>query len=211
MLNQVISMITALQMTIYNNNTLIADTTAESTLSPASTLSVLQHGRVDAAVLPPFFIEGISSLPTGLATLRNLKVIYTGGAPLTSKAAAPLLQYTKLVSVFGSTEQGIFFRKAMDDNENWEYFSFHECMGIDFRFVTDGMYELVIVRKEELAPYQQVFRVYPDLQEFATKDLFIPHPTKPDCWRYAGRMDDMIVFSHCAPPRCGRGFGRRTG
>lgn len=29
---------------------------------------------------------------------------------------------------------------------------------------------------------------------YATKDLFTPHPTTPDAWRYYGRMDDTLVL-----------------
>ena len=42
--------------------------------------------------------------------------------------------------------------------------------------------------------FQPPFSVFPDLQEFATRDLFSPHPTKPDLWADEGRSDDLIVF-----------------
>lgn len=29
---------------------------------------------------------------------------------------------------------------------------------------------------------------------YATKDLFLKHPTKPDAYRYIGRLDDTLVM-----------------
>lgn len=42
--------------------------------------------------------------------------------------------------------------------------------------------------------YQPVWHVFPDLQQYPTRDVYSRHPTKPDLWMYRGRMDDIIVF-----------------
>lgn len=55
------------------------------------------------------------------------------------------------------------------------------------------LYEGVIVRNKEHVPIQPVFRIFPNLDESCTKDLFSPHPTKPGLWLYRGRADDMFV------------------
>jgi len=189
-------MFTVLQLTIYLNNTFVADPITSGPPSLPSILETLHHGRVDTALLPPSLIDALCSTPAGLAALRKLKTVYFGGAGLSAKSAALLVPHTNAMPAFGSTEQCMYFTRHHADGEDWEYISFHECMGLEFRPVSDGMYELVFVKKEGLERYQQVFKVYPELQEFPTKDLFTPHPTKPDRWKYVGRTDDMIVFSH---------------
>ncbi len=34
-----------------------------------------------------------------------------------------------------------------------------------------------------------------DSNAYATKDLFIPHPTKSNLWKIYGRTDDQIMLS----------------
>ncbi|KAH8661698.1 male sterility protein-domain-containing protein [Tricladium varicosporioides] len=39
-----------------------------------------------------------------------------------------------------------------------------------------------------------MFKLFPHLQVYNTRDLYTPHPSKPDLWIYRGRSDDIIVF-----------------
>ncbi|KAF7868623.1 hypothetical protein EAF04_005154 [Stromatinia cepivora] len=41
---------------------------------------------------------------------------------------------------------------------------------------------------------QPVFKIFPTLQRWGSKDLYSPHPTNQDLWLYRGRGDDIIVF-----------------
>lgn len=36
----------------------------------------------------------------------------------------------------------------------------------------------------------------PGVAKYATRDLFVPHPTKPNLWRFYGRTDDVVVLSN---------------
>ena len=82
------------------------------------------------------------------------------------------------------------------EKEDSQYFHFGTHTGLQFEEVTEGQYEMVIVRKQELDLVQAVFVTFPDLQEYRTKDLWSKHPTKPDHWFYEGRGDDIIVFAN---------------
>ena len=68
--------------------------------------------------------------------------------------------------------------------------------GIEFRQVDSGLYEQVFVRHHSTDPYHSVWYTFPDNQEYAPRDLFSKHPTKPNLWRYEGRADNLIVFSN---------------
>jgi hypothetical protein len=75
--------------------------------------------------------------------------------------------------------------------ELWSWFRFDSRnAGFDFRKGGDDSYELVIVRKPELDLMQAIFVTFPELDEYPTKDLFIPHLTEPGYWKYHGRRDD---------------------
>jgi len=44
---------------------------------------------------------------------------------------------------------------------------------------------------------QLVFRSYPNINHFATGDLFSQHPQHSGYWRHRGRLDDMINIMPC--------------
>lgn len=89
---------------------------------------------------------------------------------------------------------------TQDDPYLWSYFRFDdEAMGNFWRPVEDGegICEMVIKRKHPTLPCDQpAFYTFPDAQEFATGDLYKPHPELPGNWQYQGRADDIIVFTN---------------
>lgn len=70
---------------LYNNTTVVLGPPGTPT---ASTIDqIIEHGRIDAAVLLPATLEEIASSPTILAKLAQLKFItYTGGSSPSSAA-----------------------------------------------------------------------------------------------------------------------------
>lgn len=77
------------------------------------------------------------------------------------------------------------------------YFHFNpEMKGVEFRDVSDGLYEQVFVRHPSTDPYHAAWYTFPNQSEYSMKDLFSKHPTKSDLWFYEGRSDDVIVFSN---------------
>ncbi len=66
------------------------------------------------------------------------------------------------------------------------------------REVTDGLYELFLVRDPKLELYQGVFNTFPNIQEWSMNDLYSRHPdpAKSFLYRYQGRKDDIIVLSN---------------
>ena len=95
----------------------------------------------------------------------------------------------------GSTEAGAYFIEVRN-KDNWEYYRFRPSMGLELEWRTENLYELVFRRRPDLERWQQLFKVYPDIDEYPTKDLWAKHPSEPDLWRYAGRSDDLIILSN---------------
>jgi thioester reductase-like protein len=70
-------------------------------------------------------------------------------------------------------------------------------LGCEWREAHDNTFECVVVRKTADHPgLQGFFYTFPDLTEYPTKDLYRPHPSLPDHWKYYGRADNVIVFSN---------------
>ncbi len=55
---------------------------------------------------------------------------------------------------------------------------------------------MVIVRKQALEGRQTVFELFPQVDEYATKELFASHPDphKTDFWLCRGRTDNVLVL-----------------
>lgn len=79
-------------------------------------------------------------------------------------------------------------------SEDWNYTQFHPQLGLEFRPVSDEIYELYAVRNPEKIDTQPTFTIFPDAQEYTSRDLFVHHPSRSDLWKWQSRADDIIVF-----------------
>jgi thioester reductase-like protein/aryl carrier-like protein len=122
--------------------------------------------------------------------------LYTG--PIAPAAAASLLKNkVKLVNAIGATEYIYMPYYTQPDSSLWEWFIVPtELLGIEWRPFGEDTYEQVFIRQNKGHPgVQGCFYIFPELDEYSTKDLYRPHPTLPNHWTYVGRADDIIVFS----------------
>ena len=143
----------------------------------------------------------------------NLQLEHGMTAPLPPKIADLLKKRVRLGTAFGSTElvrvagEDIGEENQEDtrqetDVEDHEYIRIEASqMGVEWREVATGRYEMVHVRVKpgpeanNLIQPQYVFLSYPDLGEYSSGDLFSKHPRKSGYWKYEGRKDHSIVLS----------------
>lgn len=158
----------------------------------------LKHVKADAAIIVPPYMEQIAQTPALLDFVTsNLDIIAYGGGDISQAAGDTITSKTRLFNFNGSTETGLYPLLRPSGSfpaEDWKYIHPHPAAGLEFRPRSEGVYEAYIIRNSDFEHEQPVFKIFPDLQEFATKDLFTPHPSKPDLWTYHGRADDIIVF-----------------
>ena len=165
---------------------------------------ILRHGKCTGCVIPPYLLEDMLAVPAYFDTLASLDFVQFGSGPLSQAAGAQLLTRQKdCPHYIGSSECGLYILLELDDPiADWQYFRFHPWSGTDMRPLDDQNdmpRELFIVRTEEgrrVPGMQPVFELFPELEEWPTKDLYVRHPTKPDHWRCIGRNDDVIVLSN---------------
>ena len=91
-----------------------------------------------------------------------------------------------------STETGQLmtsFREVSD--KDWDYVRLSQDLQpyVKFEMRSAGIFELIAL---DGLP-SKVASNRPD-GSYATKDLFTPHPTTPNAWKYYARMDDTIVL-----------------
>ncbi|KAK7991360.1 Non-canonical non-ribosomal peptide synthetase FUB8 [Apiospora saccharicola] len=141
----------------------------------------LRYLEVESAALPPSVLEEMSQDSQGLDALRKLKMIPIGGVVGLRK----LTRFTPFPLYFQTRP------------ELWQYFVINsDLFGCDWRAAGGNVYELVVVRKDKHPGLQGFFYTFPDLDEVSTHDLFEPHPTLSNYWKYRGRADHIIVFSN---------------
>ena len=158
-------------------------------------VDLMNQRGVETAALPPWTIAEIATEPEGLKALARLDHLYYGGGPLPTSACETVSPVTHLVAGFGTSEVG-HYPVQMLSSEDVPYLKFSPLWGCRMFPELDGLYELVMVRDAALEDYQSVFTTFPELQQYATRDLFSPHPTKEGLWRFEGRKDDIIVLSN---------------
>ena len=158
----------------------------------------LKHNKADAPILAPPYMEQMAQNPAMLDFITsNLDTITYGGGDISQAAGDTITTKVRLFNFNGSTESALYPLLRPSGTfpaEDWKYIHPHPAGGLEFRPQPNGLYEAVVVRNPDFEQEQPVFKLFPHLQEFATKDLFIPHPSKPDLWTYHGRADDIIVF-----------------
>lgn len=163
-------------------------------LDATTVASALNHANASSMLVIPSILEDMSKDPALSDVLCNVpNVVFSGGA-LPKEAGEKLKCKTHLTSYIGSTEFAIFPHWIIEDPDDWEYVAIDPCYNINFCQHADDLYKAVMVRSKECEMYQPVWHVFPNLQEYHTRDLYSKHPLKPGLWKYCGRMDDIIVF-----------------
>ncbi|KAM3081036.1 hypothetical protein ACMFMG_004993 [Clarireedia jacksonii] len=168
-------------------------------------VNALKQSPADIAILVPSVVAELAYNPDLLdyCAAHLQTIIYIGGdlpQDLGDRVAAKVY----LRCLWGATETGIvpqllpseLLPPEPSSRTLWRYVQFHPCVGAVFDKTIDGIYELVVRRKNSLADMQPCFTVpgMQQLEEYRTKDLFEPHPDIPDLWCWRARSDDIIVF-----------------
>lgn len=156
----------------------------------------LKRAQADAILIAPPFLEQIAKSPEILEFITsNVETVTYGGGDVSQWSGDALASKVKLFNFNGSTETAIFplLRPSGDyPSEDWKYMHPHPAAGLEFRPSTDGLFEAVIIRNTTYEDEQRVFKIFPHLKEYPTKDLWAPHPSKTGLWTYHGRADDTF-------------------
>ena len=96
----------------------------------------------------------------------------------------------------GSTEGCVYGPQYLADDGDTRYFYWGPPgRGYYMREAGTDLWEMVLQRHPEFDDCAPIFATFPQLDEFATKDLYSKHPNKPNQWRHEGRTDDMVRSS----------------
>ncbi|KAJ5712552.1 NRPS-like enzyme [Penicillium malachiteum] len=152
------------------------------------------HPPVWALATPPM-MENLCASEEGQKELSKMKVLTYGGAPLAHATGEKVASLLRLQTMFGSSETAYTPSLLCEDPADWDYLEWNPSFEHKMEDAGDGLWELVLPRPTSRY-HHAIFYSQPDLQEYRTGDLFLPHPSKPDLWHYEGRRDDIIVLTN---------------
>ncbi|KAL8841961.1 MAG: hypothetical protein Q9176_002898 [Flavoplaca citrina] len=162
------------------------------------TIDGLKFVKADAVFLAPPFLEQIAK-DQDMSNIigDNVETVIYAGGDVSQWTGDALASKVQLFNFNGSTETGSYPLLRPSGTfpfEDWKYIQPHPAGGLEFRPSVLGLFEAVIIRNKVYEDEQPVFKVFPHLSEYPTKDLWAPHPHKKGLWTYRGRTDDTIVF-----------------
>ncbi|PGG97444.1 hypothetical protein AJ79_09205 [Helicocarpus griseus UAMH5409] len=142
----------------------------------------------------PYALKMIAETPGGIELLSRMKLVTFGGSSCPDALGDELVRKgVRLACHYGCTECGQLMTSVRPpDEDDWSYLRVIPKAEPFLRFEeqqSTGLYELVV-----LAGWPPKVAENRADGSYATKDLFMKHPTKLNCWKLVGRLDDTIVL-----------------
>lgn len=162
----------------------------------------------------PYVLQLMEADERGLTSLQSMDVVGVGGAALPTEVGDRMVKKgINLISRFGSAECGFLMSSHRDyeNDQDWQYLRSAEGMSF-FKFEEreGGLSELVIAQgwpHMVFSPETFIFRSIMKRPltceqaktnrsdgSYATADLFAPHKTIPNAWRYDSRADSQLTL-----------------
>ncbi|KAG6839971.1 hypothetical protein C0991_009950, partial [Blastosporella zonata] len=163
--------------------------------SPESFLEHLKLTRSTAMLATPSMLQTLALSPAAVDYMATLEFVGYGGGSFVPKLGNFLVDRGVLLhTLYGATECGVpgFTSLQRGQEKYWEYLRFPDCTKLRWMPQGDGTFECQVLAWKKHRP--MVLNL-PDVEGYATSDLFVKHPTEKDLWRIVGRKDDVIVHS----------------
>ncbi|KAI5310662.1 putative NRPS-like protein biosynthetic cluster [Ascosphaera atra] len=149
----------------------------------------------------PYILGLMSQSEEGLEALRKPRCVATGGSRTSDELGDRLVKEgVKFGMLFGATEicmaADSLFREPGDDE--WSYMRFHEVVSkyVHFDVVDEkeGLYEAVYLGGLKSLSTSNTDSPVPG--SWRSKDVFKPHPTIKNAWKYITRLDDRVTLAN---------------
>ncbi|KAK5632877.1 hypothetical protein RRF57_008591 [Xylaria bambusicola] len=143
----------------------------------------------------PYSLGLLAETDRGMEILKSAKMVTAAGARTPDELGDRLVKEKVHVGVvFGFTEAGLLgdtMRRAEDD-DSWDYVRIYSNVRehVVMDPIGDNQYECVILRS-----HPGLFKSASS-EPWRSRDVFVPHPTIPDVWKYITRLDDRITLSN---------------
>lgn len=143
----------------------------------------------------PYVLQMLAEDDQGIDVLKSMDLVGVGGAALPPAVGDKLVDAgVNLLSRMGSAECGFLMSSHRDyaKDKEWQYLRVvNDPDLLSFEAREDGLSELVVKPGWP-------FKVKTNREDgsYTTSDLFEPHPSKPNAWRYHSRADAQITLAN---------------
>ena len=141
----------------------------------------------------PYILQMLAEDKAGLDCLREMEIVGVGGAALPAAVGDDLVSKDlNLISRFGSAECGFLMSSHRQYSKDAEWQYLRSSSGVEnlrFEPREEGLAELVVLPGWP----HMAKRNRPD-GSYATADLFEPHASIPNAWRYHSRADSQLTL-----------------
>ncbi|KAF7617528.1 putative NRPS-like enzyme [Aspergillus flavus] len=165
-------------------------------LTASSVTSALEAAKPESVQGVPYLLQLLVDSPKGLDALRQCKLVTYGGAPCPDELGDRLVaEKVHFGGSFGLTEAGLVAESLSRPSGDpfWNYVKFFENLRpfIWMKPVGTDLYECVY-----LAGHPALTASNSDEPpgSYHSRDVFTPHPTIPDRWKYVTRLDDRLTL-----------------
>ncbi|KIJ66073.1 hypothetical protein HYDPIDRAFT_27271 [Hydnomerulius pinastri MD-312] len=153
----------------------------------------LRKNRCNMLMIVPSILEQMADSPEAVEELKKLDFVVYGGGPLPEKIGNALhAEGVRVGTQYGGSEFGAptpYPRREDLEDGDWLWMRFAEDVPIRWVPQGDGTYECQFLSTDN---HLVAVENLPDIRGYATSDVFVKHPTKPN---FVGRTDDVIILS----------------
>ncbi|KAL8969455.1 MAG: hypothetical protein Q9183_001988, partial [Haloplaca sp. 2 TL-2023] len=152
----------------------------------------------DTVYAVPYILKLLAEGSQGVSLLQPCDQVVSIGSQCPQELGDYLVENgVNLGTWLGSTEVGAVGTSVNRDpkDHEWAYLRIPQSKmdHIWPRPVTDGQFEFVFL---EHYPSRMESNSDNPPKSFYSKDLFSPHPTKANAWKYLGRLDDRVTLTN---------------
>ncbi|KAI1126135.1 hypothetical protein F5Y10DRAFT_293994 [Nemania abortiva] len=166
-------------------------------LTADNILAALTASKVKVIHTVPYALGLIAEQPRGMEYLKSCKIVTTAGARTPDELGDRLASAgVNLGIVFGTSEAGLLgdSMRREEGDDSWNYIRIYTNVR---KFITmypigNNQFECVYLQGHPgLSTWNSDD---PEPRCWHSKDIFTPHPTIPDVWKYVTRIDDRITL-----------------
>ncbi|KAF2090615.1 hypothetical protein K490DRAFT_34564 [Saccharata proteae CBS 121410] len=141
----------------------------------------------------PYVLQMMAAEKRGMEHLTSMDIVGVGGAALPAEVGDGLVRKgVNLVSRFGSAECGFLMssHREYEKDKEWQYLrSSKGSDALKFEERENGLAELVVLKG-----WPHMAKTNRPIGSFATADLFAPHHTISNAWKYHSRADSQLTL-----------------
>jgi thioester reductase-like protein len=158
-------------------------------------VAALKAVKPDVFFGVPYALKLLADSAQGIPQLRSCQSVIVAGSACPDELGNLLVNHgVHLIVLYGTTECGqMAASRRPKGDESWNYLRFYPNAKpyVNMKQVSDTLFELIV-----LDGYKSKVMSNSDdpPRSFHSRDLFSPHPTIPDAWKYISRIDDRVTL-----------------